>query len=287
MKKLLFILFFFSGINAVAQPSFSIASLTSSNQQLIEDAVAPGLLIVHRQYRLQDVTAATPSFFGWGGGPHFGSAYSLAVKTAEGYYIGHSAVCPWDYDAKYDEYRNNEQYAPVLSGSEYRQLGDTVFSPLPFRDIPVTEISENRVYAMQDTVFGNKGFVDAAAAGAVKGWVVWVTAEKPLAENPAQPLSCIIYRSELTFESGKQLYEINPPAIQTNVLGGVYVMPEVTDVGQFTFKLCGVLHFENNKWHIVSLSNTPATEALQTPHGGLTPVEEAQTLPSSNNRRNR
>lgn len=264
MKNILLSLFLVYTICTNAQ-----VFVNSTNQQLIEDAVKSGLIIIHRQYQLQDVTAATPSFFGWNNDLHFGDSYSLAVKTTEGYYIGGQAVHPWKYDNKFDEYQDNAQYAPVLSGSEYRQLSDTVYSSLPFKEQIIKEISENRIYSVRDTVFGNQGFTTyISATDTIKGWLVWVVSGKPLAENSAQPLFCITYRSELVCKDDQLLYEINPPAIQTNILGGIYVVPEVTAIGQITFKLAGILHFEHEQWHIVRLNQTSAPS----PQGGLTPI---------------
>jgi hypothetical protein len=255
----------------------------SSNQQLIEDAVKDGLFVLHQYYRLQDTTAATPSFYGWGDLPHFGDTYSLAVKTVGGYFSGNQTIHPWMYDSKFEEYRDSRQYAPVISTTEYKLTDSVAYSPLAFKNIAFTSVSDNRVYRMQDTAtFSGKGLCPDYTVGEKKGWLVWAVSDKPLSESNTQKLSLMIYRSELVFDAGKELYEVKNPSTEKIVLGGIYILPEITGIGQVTFKLLGFLHNENNKWNVVKLKdpssasgapgNTPAVGT-----GGLTRVVDTET----------
>ena len=284
MKKIIVISLFLTGyvyLNAQIM-------VNSPNQQMVEDAVKSGLVILHQQYQLQDVTATTPSFYGWGGEKHFGESYTLSIKIPEGYYLSDPAAFPWKYDQNFEEYQNNPKYAPVLSKSEFRNLSDSLFSPSVTVSNP-WEVSENRIYSVHDTAFTNRGFmVDTTSLGTLNGWIVWVEALKPLLEQTTQPLSCVIYSLELTIENGQLLYEVNAPSTRGTLLGGIYVVPEVTDVGQLTFKLLGILYQENNSWGVVRIQESTNRERPSV-EGGLTPInpEPAQPVPTSkrNNRR--
>ena len=273
MKNLFFVLFFFAGLNAAAQQLPSLGAL-SGNQQLIEDAVKNGIFIVRRCYRLQDVTAETPTFFGWQNLNYFGETYSLAVKVKDGYYLSDRAVRPWMYDAKFEQYAENERFAPVISASEYKMTEGSIFTVLPVNSDTIKETSANRIYLAQDTaVFHQNGFFVDNSNGTKSGWLVWLVAGKPLEEDNSQTPEFMIYRSELTFEQGKDSYEIRDPATNQHIVGGFYFLPKFTDVGQINFYLCGILHHENDKWQVVRMNSTintaPRTDAES---GGLTPI---------------
>jgi len=292
MNKLFFsAIVFFATISAVAQPSISLERSVTSNQQLIEDAVKDGIFIVRRCYQLQDTTAATPTYFGWQNQNWFGKTYSLGIKVKEGYYLFDQAVRPWVYDRKYAPYADSADFAPILSASEYRMLEDTSFQALPYRDLPVKEISTHRVYLAQDTAsFHQKGFSVDDSYGVKKGWLAWLVTDKPLEEENRQTPTFLIYRTELTFEQEKEHYEIRDPVTNKHVLGGFYFLPEITEIGQINFILTGALHRENGKWQVVRMKNPTTANAVQprTVVDGLTPINnEPNNQPDTSRRRRR
>jgi hypothetical protein len=200
---------------------------------------------------LQDTTAAEPAYYGWNNAPGFGDSYSLGVKTTNGYYVQDRAIRPWLYDPKFEEYGESKQYVPVLSGCEYKQAEDTVYVPLPCGDCKTKEIAKNRIYLMQDSIFGNKGFSVEDSDGIKKGWLVWAVSDKPLEEQSKQSLSLTIYRAELLFEPGKERYEIKEPVSNKSISGGFFVVPEFDEIGQIRFQLAGLLHKEDDHWQLV------------------------------------
>jgi hypothetical protein len=247
-------------------------SLGSSNQQLIESAVKEGLFVIHQCYQLQDVTSETPKFFGRNEQAYFGDTHSLAVKTSGGYYVSESAVKPWENDLRFLEYKDNAQYSPVVSQTEYRSLDDAQYKPLPFKSSPLSELSEKRFSAVgDDKTFQGKGFLTDNLNGKKDGWLVLAVADKTVADAAKNtPVSLIIYRQELTFEDGKDLYEIKKPSTEKKILGGIYVLPEVTDIGQVSFKLSGMVHLEKTKWNVVKLTGASPVKKTE-----LTPIEPA------------
>jgi hypothetical protein len=233
---------------------FDARSLSSGNQQLVEDAVKNGLFVIHRTYQLQDTTVTPPANYGWDNAPDFGEVYALGIKTANGYYTEDKAVHPWKYDPKFKEYSNSRQYVPVISAGEYRHADDTAYIPMPCDDYEMREIAKDRIYLVRDSLFGNRGFSVDYSDGAKKGWLVWVVSDKPVSEQSAQKLSLSIYRAELQFEAAKEAYEIKEPASGKSIAGGFYVVPDFDEVGVIRFRLTGILHKENDRWQVVRLT---------------------------------
>ena len=274
-------LFLFAGIHAFAQqPSFSLGNMSSSNQQLIEEAVKDGLFVVRQRYQLQDTTAQTPALFGWQNRNWFGESYSLGIKVKTGYYLSDKAIRPWIYDPKYEQYTANNKLTPVLSAREYRTVEDTVYKALPNNDISVKEISSSYIFQVQDSVsFEQKGFPVDTCDGTKKGWLVWLVTDKPLEEQTDQLPTYLIYRLEMNFEQGKDRYEIREPSSEKHILGGFYFVPAFNEIGQITFCLAGILNHENSKWYVVCLSDSIDTKVIQPNDSevGLTPIQIEQS----------
>ena len=281
MKIIFLMLALFAGITVQAQQLSPFASIQSGNQQLIEDAVKDGIFLVRRCYRLQDTTSATPRFFGWGNLPYFGETFSVAVKTKNGYIISDKAVRPWIYDGKFEQEVDPNRFVPVLSTNEYRTMGNTDFIAFPDRNTSTREVSINSVYSVEDNeLFEQKGFFIHDSDEVIRGWLVWIVFNNPLEGNSdEQTPTFTIFRSELTFEQGTDVYDIPAPAIDRHIVGGIYVMPKITDIGQTTFHLSGFLHKEGNQWKLVRLGNVGTGAAVQqapAQTGGLTPIEGSE-----------
>lgn len=269
----MFLIAALNAANAVAQSPFPITAMTTANQQLIEDAVKDGIIIVRRDYRLRDNAADPPEYFGWQNRNWFGESYSPAVKVKGGYYLADRAVRPWAYDAKFEQYAKSDKYVPVNSTGEYRTANNANFTALRIDDDKLKEISRHRIYlAGDDAAFGNNGFFTDNADGTKSGWLVWLVTDNPLEERNDQTPTFLVYRSELTFEKGKELYEINDPATDKHVLGGFYFLPKITGIGQINFHLSGILHHEKDKWHVVRVDVLTDGGLAPVGEGGLTPI---------------
>lgn len=297
MKKLIFAITMLAGmlagLHVAAQTNISLGNMLSSNNQLIEDAVRDGILIVRSCYQLQDTTRTTPTFFGRNNMSYFGETFSPAIKSREGYYMGDKASHPWAYDARFEEYNQSSQYAPVRSVRAYRLLDDTTYRSLPYNDDSMREVSARRVYQMQDTVFQQKGFRVDNDNGTKKGWMVWLVAERPLEEQHNQSVSFQISRAELTFEQGTDFYDVKEPTTSKTLLGGYFLMHAATDVGQLEFYLSGILHHKDGKWQAVRLNTvgnagiTPSPSPSPSTEGGLTPIDNVAPDRSRSRSRNR
>jgi hypothetical protein len=177
------------------------------------------------------------------------------------------------YDSKFDPYRTQNRYVPVFLKAEYRLLDSTAYLPVVWRD-SIVEVSPNKVYAVMDTAFCHRGFTIDHTSGVKNGWLVWVLSGTPIPDNAAQPLSLVVHRSELTFTDDQPLYEVRTLSTERTILGGIYIVPQITAIGQIVVKLAGVLHLENDTWQVVKLAS-PVPGAADTP-GGLTPAAARQ-----------
>jgi hypothetical protein len=244
--------------------SFGAFSFNSGNRQLIEEAIKDGLFIVCQSYQLQDTTAQTPTYYGWDNAEHFGYAYSLGIKVENGYYLDRKAVYPWQYDSRFDEYNGSRQYAPVVSAGKYRTLTDSVLFDFSFTDAELKAVAGEQFYFVQDSLFENKGFLTDDSDGMKKGWLVWLLDD----------FSLLVYRNELEFTAGKNIYPVTDPSANKEVLGGIYVVPQFDGIGQIRFLLSGLICGKSGQWQVVrpdESAEKPFPAPKPAPKG-LTPV---------------
>lgn len=254
----------------------SFAGPASANQQLIEEAVEKGLFIVRQSYQLEDTVAETPAYYGREGKPYFGQMYSLGVRLNGGYAIDGRLLTPWAEDGHFDEYRNSTQYRPVISQTTYRNIEEITYQPLKFRRESRDTLEKGSVLLVKDSLF-SEGFSLWEEEGICKGWIVLAVGEKSLSESDSVRLSLMIYRTEIKREADKVLYEIKSPSTTLSVVGGIYVFPVVTAVGQLDFRLVGLVQKVGDKWCILTVRGAPAAESAPS---GLTPVGvREETMP--------
>jgi hypothetical protein len=248
--------------------------LISGNQQLIEEAVQDGIFIVRQQYQLMDTTAETPEYWGLNGALHFGASYSLGVKTTKGYYLDRKAVYPWLYDDNFDEYRDSDKFAPVISQTGVRHLDSLAYRAIAFNDKSTTAVADSQFYYVDDSATFGRGFIEDNTAGEKKGWLVWAVSEKTMQTVPdTVNVSMLIYRTELNFVNEQTEYEIKKPSTNKTILGGIYVLPETTDIGVITVKLCGTLLLKDDKWEVVKIRKNDPAAVVPVTGGRLTPVD--------------
>lgn len=246
----------------------------NSNQSLIEEAVADGLLIVSQEYQLQDVT--NKNLFGRDKKEYFEKTYSLAVRLNGGYLLTNTTVKPWETDKNFDEYRNNEKYIPLISKTTFRKIADKKFAALPFDTAYCAETVPGYLYTLTDTK-GEFGFQLDRTAGLKKGWLVWVKLKDDISASDTTGVELQIYRNEITVKPDSLLYEVKSIAESDHLLGGIYVVPEVTRVGQLTFKLVGMLRNIDNKWNVLTFgSASDKASELE-----LTPVKKDENSDST------
>jgi hypothetical protein len=265
MKKFIIcILSVFIGFPLFAQ--FNIGQ--SSNQDLIKSAVKDGILLVRQEYSLQDVE--NKQLFGQNNKKFFGISYSIALKL-NGDYVGEqNMVSPWTKDPNYSEFSGNAKYIPLISQTQYRTIENPAYETLAFDTARITSAVPGYIYTWPDSK-GDFGFQVDNTAGLKKGWIVWVTAVDDIQAQDSTEVDLEIYRTEITIVQDSIFYEIKNPNTTRNIIGGFYVLPVTSRIGQITFNLVGMLHLIDDKWNIVTFG---AKKATGNKNNKLTPVTE-------------
>ncbi|MDR0830712.1 MAG: hypothetical protein LBN95_11470 [Prevotellaceae bacterium] len=262
-KQVLTVVLCFCAVVSYAQVVPRLVELSTNNQQLIEEALKNSFVIIHSQYQMQDITIKEPTFYGSNGNEYFGETYSVAVKTQGGYLLENSALFPWLYDSKYAEYIDSKQFRPVPLMMEYRQFADSVYTKydkaIEFKD--VKPILNQKLLFLGSNEFDGKGMFAKTLEAKNEGWIVWLAAEKPLENEPNYPkFSFVTYRYEqLVNKKPEPVYDIETPKANNKILlGGIYVLPEITGIGEISFRLLGTLSFESEEdlWQIIPVVNS-------------------------------
>lgn len=259
--------------------------VSSSSQQMIEDALKGSIFIVEQQYQLQDTTSG--GYFGRGGRQEFGTTVSLGVKVQGGYLYLDPAERPWEYDGNFERYR--QSHRPVLYKTLFRELTDSLGTEVAsFRTHQSRALIPDRFYhAVDPTPFEGAGLRIDGTAGTKKGWLIWVTSaglEAPEA-HVVDPVDYVIYSKTLTLEADTLIYNPGRPSTQQKVWGGIYVIPVRTALGQLSFELVGVMVKTDDGWALLALTGAgqpadPAGGDQGNPGGGpdAAPSQEEDVL---------
>lgn len=253
---------------------FDIGMFSSNNQQLVEDAITGGMVIVEQAYQLEDTVSH--QLFGRYGNNEFGQSYSVAVKVPGGLLVQDCAIRPWEYDENFDRYR--ESHRPALYTTRYREFTDSALTTLA-GDIHDAKPAAQGLYMVPDsTTFGGNGFMpDTATCGECDGWLAWITSPQPIDScntQSAQPLvTHTIYRHKLALSPDSAEYAVKAPQVKGSIWGGIYIVPRQTGIGQITFTLCGVMvPGEEETWKI-AIPKRRNEEVKEAPKGDeLTPT---------------
>ena len=230
--------------------------LISSNQQLVEDAVKDGLMVIRRDYRLQKTVNDSVSYYGRNGKDYFGQAYSLGVKVNGGFYTLRSMLKPWETDENYERYRNDAAYEPVIFNNEHRYVEAPEYASL-YADWTKTKAIASLMF-VPDSI--NDGFAINHSFGEKNGWIVLVTSEGNWEEDDEAPFALVIYRNSIQINDEEYSYTIKPPSTTQNILGGIYVCPEVSSVGKVTFLLAGMIENDGENWKISIVTDNIKTK---------------------------
>lgn len=243
MKLYCFLATLFLSIPVVAQ-----TFIQSPEQQLVESAVSSGFFIAKQDYCLRNVEDNI--LYGRADKSEFGISYSVGIKLQGAWCLTDAALHPWEYDPHYDQYRDDKHYQPVNNLFSYWTPTDTAgYRTIELKEEKIETLSANALYRYALEGESVEGFMQGSTRGEETGWIVWLTVEKgaDLSEKPQ--IIYNIYRQKITVNDGKNV-PITTPMIKTKILGGAFVMPEQTAVGQLTFKVTGIMVQAKDKWEI-------------------------------------
>lgn len=292
MKELYyaFILGVIASFSAIAQENdnhpvrdlSSYASLRSPNQQIIERVVNSGVFVVRQSYELAD---SMDKRFGWDGNEAFSTDYTLAVRIKDGFIISDRTIHPWDYNLRFDKYRG--KYTPKLFPSTFSEVASEArYDTLTIIEDSLKTLSSGHFYAQESTLFFGDGFSVGGEYGENDGWIVWFTKKAGTILNQSTDLKQNIVSKKIFIPQLKEgdSYFCPTDSLQTRdeIIGGIFVIPEIMSVGRMELKLCGILYRMENGWMLCCpFVNTK--EVFTHPKGGAdvssTEVSSVNTTP--------
>ncbi len=253
MKKnnifvLIIILAFSYNVNAqLTRDLSSFSPLKTPNQQIIEKVVNSGVFIMKQSYELAD---SLDNRYGLSGNKAFGIDYTLAIKIKNGFIVNERAVRPWDFNNEFDKYRGS--YTPKLFPTQFSEVsGQCRYDSIVFREENLKMIFSDMLYAVESEQFFGDGFSLGGNWGDNDGWIVWFTKKKSMDLEINTNLNISIIQKKLNITPKvKDTYFSPIDSLKTSdeIMGGIFVIPEVTSVGHMELKLCGVICHLENGW---------------------------------------
>ena len=226
--------------------SFSL--LKSPNQQIIEQVVNSGVFIIKRSYELAD---SADNRYGLSGKKAFGTDYTLAVKVKNGFLVSERTLHPWDYNPLFDQYRS--KYTPRLFPTSFSEVAETArYDSITIIEDSLKTLFFGLLYAQESEHFFGDGFSVGGNVGDNEGWMVWFTKKKGTDFSKSTDLNlCIIKKRQtitLKKDNESYFYQVDPLSTSEEIVGGIFVIPEVISVGHMELKLCGVACRIENGW---------------------------------------
>lgn len=246
----------------------------SSNQQLVEEAIKNGIVVIRQSYQLED--SVSHQRFGRYGNEEFGKTYSLGVKVEGGILLENKAIRPWNYDENFVRYQDSHR--PVNIKTEVKELKDSVFSNAKLNVDSV--VSNDPIANIPDSLtFSGKGFEVFSYSKPTDGWIIWITSSDEIHHCDSVVVqSPLIYKKKIEFNPDSISYSIELPQTPNKVWGGIFVVPEQTEIGQLTFKLAGVMVEEvSGEWNLYPVKAEPIAAVSPNIGDELTPSLNSPT----------
>ena len=251
----------------VVSAQFTQSMFNSPNQQLVEQAVRNGVVLLRQDYQLLDTV--TNERYGWNHRDMFNSVYSVGIKVGDGYVVSDRFMRPWSYDGRYLDL-TGVTYVPVVSKTMGRIITDTVMTEIKYGVSDVCPLEDSLAYRIDCEDSELEGFTVNSSAGAKDGWLVWVVAEDSTL-NDSSDLSLVTYRYSMTLDDDTLSYRLPEPVASDYIVGGFYVVPQNTSVGKLDFKLVGFAALRDSLWYLV-VENITEEERSAEDASMLTPV---------------
>lgn len=270
---------------AVAQ--FSQSLFNSSSQQFVEQAVKDGIVLLRQDYQLLDTLSNTR--YGWNHQEVFNSIYSVGFKVEGGYVVNERFVRPWNFDQRYRELRDTT-YVPVISRTRSKSMADTVYTNVKYNPDHKRSIRDSLIYRVDSLTHERRGLRIDSSLGEKEGWLIWVTSADSLLQENTQ-LSVVTYKHQITIEENKKEYALPKPATSKNIVTGILVVPNNTQIGVLDFQIIGYAYQRGDDWYVIRDVDIATIPEQNNNVSLLTPVstddEEAENNASSNKSKKR
>lgn len=232
--------------NGLTRDLSSFMPLKSPNQQIIEKVVNSGAFIIKQSYELAD---SADNRYGLAGNKAFGVDYTLAIKVKNGFVVTDRTLHPWDYNSTYDQYRG--KYTPKLFPTNFSEVASEArFDSILLDEQTIKPLSSELLYLVKSEEFFGDGFSFGGQYGKNEGWIIWFTKKKEQKLSKCTDLSLSIVKKEQTISESNTTccYPIEPISTNEEIVGGIFVIPEVMSVGHLELRLCGMVCKIDNGW---------------------------------------
>ena len=221
----------------------------SGNQQLVVDAVKEAMFISRQSYSLVEKsdTAAVAA----DDAQELGVQYTLGVKLLGGICLNDGAVRPWLYDGNFAKYSDASR--PVLRSGAYVEVADTAKrGGLQYESATCVDVIKDMLYWFPTNSFGAQGLRPDTTLGDKEGWLVWLSAKKVAQKESFGAPQFVAYKKNFTINNVNNSFIIDAPNAAKDLLGAIYVVPAVTEIGTIEFRLCGIVYPEKEDWRLYS-----------------------------------
>lgn len=211
---------------------------SSSHSSFDTDLVSDGLFIIKQQYivRTDDGEEKTKD-----GNEYYGENYGLAVLTTDGYLVTNQVSEPWKFD---DGYTSSTSEEPELTKSYITSVKEASFN-LHSEYGSYFETGYSSIFSVSSDTEDN-GFSLLSVKDIQNGILIWVTSDE---NHTSFEIATDSYESNLR---GAEKLNISIP---DTTVGGIFVVPVRTNIGQLTYKLAGIVGKNNDEYILIPIVN--------------------------------
>lgn len=272
--------------NQLTRDLLSFSPLKSPNQQIIEQVVNSGVFIIKQSYELAD---SADNRFGLSGNKAFAVDYSLAIKIKNGFLISERTIHPWDFNPLYDQYRR--KYKPKLFPTAFSEISEIArYDTITIVEDSLKSLFSGLLYTQESELFFGDGFSVGGNIGENEGWIVWFTKKKGVDFSKTTDLNLSIIRKVQKItprDNDSYVYSLDSLTTAEEIIGGIFVIPEVVSVGHMELKLCGIACRIENGWILccpfIKSKEIFEKEITGTSKESLSKVETSELTPNNNN----
>lgn len=242
----------------------------TDNQALVEQAISGGVVLVSQSYQLAD---SAGELYGRFGEQEFGTITSIGIRVDSGLVVTDATSNPWNSDENFDRYRDT--HTPMLYQTFVYAIGDSITSDTDSTQLVYTPL-DGGLYYTTVAGFKNNGYVPKRYNGATEGWVAWLY--NSYDDNGEAIGSCeyLVVKQTLQLNPRLESISIQAPQNDKDYVGGVFIVPEQTAVGQLTFFLAGIIVYdqENGAWSLQMPTSLIKSAEMGEKEKGLSAAEE-------------
>lgn len=235
MKKIIITILAVLPLCAAAQLS---NLFKTDNQALVEQAIANGIVLVEQSYQLSDTTG---KYYGRYGEDEFGKTTSIGIRVDSGMVVTDLAVTPWNFDENFNRYRDS--YTPKLYQTHVYNFGDS--ASVDSVQFEYAAIAEGLFFTKSSSDVD--GYKPKKYNGSQDGWTAWVYKEKDADGEHIGSYKYLIVKQKHQFPAKIESLSVQAPQDGKEYVGGVFIVPEQTAVGQLTFFLAGIAIYDYDK----------------------------------------